>query len=292
MIPSFKKRFWRLVKWFAALFIVLYVLRLLYGYLAADSTGPDYSSDFFSNVEKLRKNYASEKISLNTHVPQQAPQSSNLKYEKTATVRSKTSQFETDEGAVRKATKEFSAVIQYEQNLGNKGNRELHLLIGVAPASFDRFYQAIQKIGNIKATEITKIDKTNEYRTLNAKKVSLETTLASLNELKTKSGQIGDYVTLHDKILEIETQLQELGVELGDFDTENEFCTVRFSLYEGATEKKIGIASSAKVAFEWTVKYYALIVFTLLGLSCLVFLLLVIIDKLNIGRFVSGKLNE
>lgn len=292
MTTTFRKRFWRLTKWFIALFIVLFIFRLVYGYFATDSYTPDYSGNFFSSVENLRKNYASEKIISKTNVQQQASAASNQKYEKTATVKSKTSDFEADEANIRKTTKQLNAVIQYEQNLGNKGNRELHLLIGVAPAAFDSFYQATLNIGTIKAKEITKIDKTNEYRKLNAKRVSLETTLASLNELKSKGGQIGDYVTLHDKILEIETQLQELGVELGNFDTENEFCTVRFSLYEGATEKKVGILKRVKISLEWTVKYYAVIVFTMLGISCLIFFLLVIIDKLNIVRHLTKKLNE
>lgn len=61
---------------------------------------------------------------------------------------------------------------------------------------------------------ITKVDKTNEYRQLNAKKASLEKTLASLNDLKNKGGAISDFVSLHEKILEIETQIQELGVDL------------------------------------------------------------------------------
>jgi hypothetical protein len=118
------------------------------------------------------------------------------------------------------------------------------------------------------------------------------TTLSSLNDLKSKAGQISDFVTLHDKILEIETQLQELGVELGDFDAENEFCTVRFSLYESATENKVGIFRRTKIALEWTIKYYAVLVFTILGICCVTFILLLIVDKLNVLKNISKKLNE
>jgi Domain of unknown function (DUF4349) len=293
MTTTFKTRFWILSKWLGSLFILLFIFRLLYGYFATDlNNAPDYSENFFSSVDNLRKNYASEKISIKGNVQQQASIASNQKYEKTATVKSKTSDFEEDETDIKKITKQFNAVIQYEQNLGNKGSRELHLLIGVNPNSFDSFYLATQKIGIIRAREITKIDKTNEYRKLNAKKVSLETTLSSLNELKSKAGQIGDFVTLHDKILEIETQLQELGVELGDFDAENEFCTVRFSLYEGAAEKKVGIFQRTKIALEWTIKYYAILVFSLFGLCCVTFIILLIVDKLNVLKNISNKLNQ
>lgn len=147
---------------------------------------------------------------------------------------------------------------------------------------FDTFYQDVQKIDSIKATEITKVDKTNEYRQLNAKKVSIEKTLQSLNELKSKGGQIADFVALNDKILEIEEKLQELGVELGNFDAENEFCTVKFSLYEGATEKSISFIYRVKVALEWTIKYFSVLVAASLGLSITIFVLLLTADKLKL----------
>ena len=105
---------------------------------------------------------------------------SNQKFEKTASIKTKTSEFEKDEKLIKDKVKNFNSVIQYEQNLGQKGNRQIHLLIGVNPSKFDSFYLEVQKIGVIKATEITKVDKTNEYRQLNAKKASIEKTLQSL----------------------------------------------------------------------------------------------------------------
>ncbi|HEY4149016.1 MAG TPA: DUF4349 domain-containing protein [Chitinophagaceae bacterium] len=291
MTTSFKRRFRVFATWLAAPFILLFIFRLLYGYIVITSAaGYDYSRDFFSSMGHLRKNYASEKMVLKSNVQQQAEIASAQKYEKTATIKSKTSQFEKDQADTRKATGQFNAVVQYEQSLGNKGNRELHLLIGVNPASFDSFYLALQKIGTIKATEITKVDKTNEYRQLNAKKASLEKILASLEELKSKSGQIADYISLHDKILEIETSLQELGVELGNFNTENEFCTVRFSLYEGAPKQEVGLFTRVKTATEWTIKYYAMFILSLLGLLGASFILLLLIDKLNIIGKISKKI--
>ena len=121
----------------------------------------------------------------------QANSASNQKFEKTASIKSKSSEFEADEKDIKEKTKAYNAVIQYEQNLGQKGNRQIHLLIGVNPEKFDAFYVDIQKIGVIKATEITKVDKTNEYRQLNAKKMSIAKTLQSLNDLKSKGG--GDF---------------------------------------------------------------------------------------------------
>jgi hypothetical protein len=297
-MTNLKGKFWKVGRWYGAIFIILLAFRLLYGYVATSTgRGDDYSDDFFSSIENLRRNYASEKfapekIALKKDVAASASIASNQKFEKTASVKSKTSEFGQDEKLVKAKTLAYKAIIQYEQNLGQKGNRQIHLLIGVPPAMFDKFYQEIQQIGSVKATEITKVDKTNEYRQLNAKKVSIEKTLQSLNELKSKGGQIADFVSLNDKILEIEEKLQELGVELGNFDAENEFCTVKFSLYEGATEKSISFIHRLKVALEWTIKYFAILVFASLGLSVTIFILLLIADKLKLLTALTNNMSR
>ncbi len=293
MKSTFKQRFWKFALRFFFVFLAMFVFRFIYGYVADNNAnGDDGYGSFFSNIENLRKNYASEKKFMKGDVAQQVDYASGQKYEKTASVKSKTSQFDKDVSAVKDQTKGFEGVIQYEKNTGNNGYREIHLSIGVSPEKFDDFYLKIQEIGVVKSKEVTKVDKTNEFRQLNAKKKSLEKTLSSLNELKSRGGAIGDYVELHDKILSIETTLQELGVELGNFDAENEFCTVRFSLHEGATGLKISFIHRVKVALEWTIKYFAVLVFTFLGLSIMIFVLLLIIDKLNILKAITGKLTE
>jgi hypothetical protein len=294
MSTPFKSKFSRYVKWGVGLFLALFVFRFIYGYFGVDAANTsDNSRDFFNSIENLRKNYASEKgkfMSLGEPAQSTSPNfAANQKYEKTASLKSKTSSFDDDKTKVEKTTKDFKAIVQYEKNEGKKGNREIHLLIGVNPVLFDSFYIEIQKIGSLKSTEITKIDKTNEYRQLNAKKTSFEKTLTSLNELKSRGGAISDYVALHDKILEIERQMQELGVELGNFDSENEFCSIRFSLFEGASEKEIGLLHRVKVALEWTLEYYAMMIFALLCLSAFIFIVLLILDRWNILKVLLDK---
>jgi hypothetical protein len=293
MTTNFKTRFWQLSKWFGGLFILLFVFRLIYGFVATDSgRSSDYSSDFFGSLANVRKNYASEKMAMKGDVQAQSNAASSQKFEKTASVKIKSAEFEKDDKLIKEKTKSYKAIIQYEQNLGQKGDRQVHLLIGVSPNLFDSFYVDIQKIGVVKATEVTKVDKTNEYKQLNARKNSIEKTLQSLNELKSKAGQIADFVSLNDKILEVEEKLQELGVELGNFDAENEFCTVKLSLYEGATEKNISLFHRIKVSLEWTIKYFAIILFSVLVASAAIFILLLIIDKLKIMNVIKDKLNE
>jgi hypothetical protein len=284
--------------WFAGLFAVLFLFRLFYGYYGGTTYagGNEGGDSYFSNLTNLRKNYASEKLSNAIAAAASGGPTdifNTQKYEKTATVSARTATFEEDDSLIRRATEAFDGSIQYEQSQGKKGSRELYLSIGVKPSSFDSFYRAVQHIGNTRSTVITKIDKTNEYRQLNAKKASLEKTLASLNDLKNKGGAISDFIQLHDKILEVETQLQELGVDLGNYNTENEFCTLRYSLYEGGVViTGVSFYQRIKTALEWTIKYFALSVVGLAGALVCSFFLLLIVDRLKILAAVVARLRE
>src|SRR5690606_29492623 len=139
--------------------------------------------------------------------------------------------------------------------------------------------------------EVTKVDKTNEYRNLNAKKTSLEKIRNSLLELKKQSGKIDEFISLENRVLEIEEQLQDLGVKLGDYDEENEFCTIRFSLVEGKVIP-VSLLHRIKVAFEWTVRFYLQFIFIVFICLASAFLILLIFDKLKVLSGIIKKLNE
>ncbi|MFM2386802.1 MAG: hypothetical protein RL660_1559 [Bacteroidota bacterium] len=282
MLSRFKKNFRRAVLWATASFVVLFIGRLAFGYLVKrDAQSLELSdSNFFETVKQLRKNYASEKVSLTpAKLEGIAGNANSQRFERTANIKTATSKYNEDTRQIYARTKTLAGIIQYEHAAGQEGNRTLHLMIGVQPELFDSLYQALLKIGKIYATDITKVDKTTEYRQLNANKTSLEKTLAALNELKAKGGSIADFIELNDKILDIEDRIQNLGVELGNFDAENEFCTIKLSLFERASAKQISLLHRMHVAFVWTVRAYAVIVFTLLCLSLLVATGLYISDK-------------
>ena len=294
---SFKRRFFRWIIILASLFLVMLVLRLIYGYMFSTlRTTGDQQEEVFSTFGDVKRNYATEKTTKYDKAPPAelksppvpvnaglSPQevSSESKYEKTATLKSKSSQYDKDDAAIRKEAKRYDAIIQYERKLGNKGNRELHLLIGVTPEKFDSLYAALQKIGQLKINEVMKVDKTNEYRKLMAEKQSYERILNSLNDLKNKGGQIKDFIALQEKILEVETSMQDIGVRLGDFKTEDQFCTIKFSLLEGAVEKKAtGVFwKRLKISLVWTFTWYPRLIFVLACIAVAAFFSLLVIDK-------------
>jgi Domain of unknown function (DUF4349) len=262
---NFKRIFWMLFSGFCLLFIYRFITSFSQNTTAGRAENEGGQSSFFDSQNGLRKNYASEK----KWSPQTAnfPTETNQKYEKTASLTARSTEFENEERVLRGRAKSFDATIQYENKSGNVGNRMLHLMIGVKPELFDSFYLEIQKTGIIYQNSITKIDKTTEFRELNGKRVSLEKALSSLNDLKNRAGTITDLVGLHEKILDVERQMQELGVELGNFSAENEFCTVRFSLSERVGGRMMSMTTRIFRALEWSIQKYFIFLVSLLLLT-------------------------
>ncbi len=288
MKELFKIKLRKTISWLIVLFVVLFLFRLAYGYTKKIDLTSN-SSVSFENIVGSRRNYATKKYKASNTSVNQSAVKVDQKYEKIADIKTKSTEFEKDEVSTRNEIKKFNALIQFEQKSGNKGRRKLNLIIGVPPENFDKIYNELIKIGNIQAKQITKKDKTNEYKELNAKKKSLEKIRTSLIALKEKGGKIDEYMGLENRILEIEQQLQGLGVSLGDFDEENEFCTVKFSIVE-VKKRTISTMHRIKVALEWTVKIYLRIMVILFFVSLFSYILLLIIDKLKIfEKLVNRK---
>lgn len=287
---TFKKRFKKLVTQLAFLFVILFVFRFIYGYTITVN-GPINSPQIFDQISIIKNNYASKEYKTRSTTVDRPSVKVDQKYEKIAEIKTVTSDFEQEEKLARTTIESFNALIQFEKKNGNSGYRKLNLVIGVPPNNFDSLYAQLIEIGTVRAKQITKKDKTNEYKELNAKKQSLEKTRASLIDLKSKGGKIEEYMGLENRILEIEQQLQGLGVSLGDYDDENEFCTVQFYLNEGKTidATKIGLLQRVKVALEWTVKMYLKLMACLFFLVFFAYLFLTIVEKLKIMERLFNK---
>ncbi len=288
-----KNKFQKLFVYFLISFVGLFFLRLTYGYViySDESVGQSSNQNFNqqNSFELIRKNYASEKASYKSE-SQSLPLTAGTKnfdqkYEKIGSLSSSTNEFEKEEKNTRDLIKNFKALIQYEESSGLEGRRHLNLGIGVNPDKFDEIILEIKKIGRLESIQVNKTDKTNEYSDLNVQRESLEKTRAALISFKGKSGKIDELINLENKILEVEESIQKLGVKLGEFDTENEFCTIKFSLAESGRANKSWFKNflhRIKTALEWTIKYYLLlmVLFVFAAMGILVFIL--ILEKLKI----------
>ena len=236
-------------------FTALFLLRLGYGYATQPNgevieQGHVQSSSGY-DFELSRKNYAGQK----SRAAGPAPQSVDQRYEKVATLGRSSHAFEEDEARVRAVAKAVEALIQHEQAFGLEGRRQLQLALGVPPEAFDEVLGQLQDIGKSVSFQVNKTDKTNEYRALLAQQESLKKSRDNLRALQARDAELGDLIALESRILELESQIQSLGVSVGEFDSEFEFVTIKLTLSEvhAPTERFIPVLKRIKVAFEWTI---------------------------------------
>ena len=196
--------------------------------------------------ESSRKNYASAKVSASG-----LPIGDSQKYEKIASVTQLSGSFDADRRLIEGRIAEYGGVTQLERALGLTGFRTLHLGIGVPPDRFDAFITAIRAIGRTAQIEIVKNDKTNEYLQLRARRTTLDKARAALEVLKEQGGSTDERMKVQNRLTEIEQQIQDLAVSLGDFDSQNELCTVKLTLRERTAPLQAGFWTRARISTEW-----------------------------------------
>jgi hypothetical protein len=238
----------------AAGLAVLFLLRLASTLSDRGSPAAQYfdkgglSNESSASVRKA--NYATERIL----VPQgPAQQVLDQKYERVADIRSSSSDFDADSKRIRAIAAAASAIVQRENANGLPGSRVLALSLGVVPAAFDSTVESLRAVGKIKSITSSKTDRTADFMALEAKRSSLEKTRDGLKALRRTGAALSDLVALESKILEIEGQVQELGVSLGDFSENNSFCTIDVALQEAAPRGAGRILTAALDSLGWAV---------------------------------------
>jgi len=255
----------------ALLFLFLFLGRfawLLYSSGTRQSSGG--GMPFQGNFEQMessdismRRNYASSKMLVAQ--PSAAPQVLEQKYERVANLAATSASFDEDLQALEALSGSMQALVQSENSYGLPGSRTLSLSFGVTPEKFEDFIDRLKVLGNLESITIVKTDKTAAYKELEARRLSLEKTRDGLRSLRVPGAALSDLVALETKILEIEGQIQELGVSLGDFAEGNSFCTVHYILREEET-----VALGARMlsalfgALEWSLAVFIGIVVAML----------------------------
>lgn len=268
-------------------FITLFILRLGYGYFTYPNgvvrTTLEYTPSENDSFVLERRNYASSKAAVKEVAAATPMGSVDQKYEKIGTLTSSSTQYEQDEKALYELIKREQIMIQLERRAGLTPQRQLNIALGVVPDKFDKTIEALRQIGTLNSIQIDKNDKTNEYKKLEAERVSLQKARDALLELKNSNAAVSDMITLTNQLLEVENKIQALGVNLGEFDENNEFCTVKFTLNEKRDPKTMTISFTQRVktAFIWTsTTYFFFWLTTVLGLLGL-WLLFAVMDKIS-----------
>ncbi|PKL08660.1 MAG: hypothetical protein CVV51_07740, partial [Spirochaetae bacterium HGW-Spirochaetae-7] len=247
----------------ASLFAVLFAARFAYllyfsGVRQSGEGGMPFQVNFEQSQGQdvsVRRNYASSKMLVAQ--PSAAPQLLEQKYERVARLSATSSSFDDDSSALDILAASMQALVQSENSWGLPGARTLSLSFGITPEKFESFVDGLKALGDLDSVTIVKTDKTAEYKELEARRLSLEKTRDGLRALRVPGASLSDLVALETKILEIEGQIQELGVSLGDFAEGNSFCTVHYSLRE-LKSAGIGprILAALFGAMEWSLAVF------------------------------------
>jgi hypothetical protein len=233
-----------------AIFLAMFLFRLT---VDQRETSPANNS-FGVSFELAKNNYATAKLVG----PSGQSVGDSQKYEKVATLTELTRNYDADRKRIDDLVTSHQGLVQFERATGLVERRTLYLGVGVPPDHFDAFIEAVKAIGINAQVEIIKNDKTNEYLQLRAKRATLEKARSGLEALQASGGSVDERIHVQNRLTEIEERIQELGVSLGEFDSQNELCTVKLTLKE-ATRAAPHWSQRIIDALEWTSIRYALL---------------------------------
>jgi Domain of unknown function (DUF4349) len=247
-------RWWLVVALAVAIFLALFAFRLAvepaevtYAYL---SLAASRSQSF----DMTKNNYAT---ALKIAGPSGQVAGDSQKYEKIATLTEVTRDYDADRKRVDDLIATQQGIVQFERASGLPGRRTLYLGVGVPPDHFDAFIDVAKAIGRNTQIEIIKNDKTNEYLQLRAKRATLEKARAGLEAVQASGGSVDERIHVQNRLTEIEERIQELGVSLGEFDSQNELCTVKLTLTEATGAISNPWDHRIVDALEWAATRYA-----------------------------------
>lgn len=106
------------------------------------------------------------------------------------------------------------------------------LKIRVLSVNFTDFVEDIKTSGDLISYSKSSEDVTNSYSTFEARKLALETQHARILELIVEAVDLADILTLEDARFDIETELNEIGQSLANFDSLVDYSTINLTIYK------------------------------------------------------------
>jgi len=223
----------------AVIFLLLFLGDLAYSLATHTdrprSSGSSFDYDFGGLLSSIGKSTEPKNIAGG---PDQ-------KYERIAKLTVRTMQYDADLAKAQVAIAARGGLVQAENSGGLEGKRQVVLKIGVPPEAFEALREALSKLGQLTATDVTMKDMTSDYRYLLAEEERLALRLRGPESADTEERALAD--------MEV-SWLENVRVRLQDYDSERALCTVDFTLYEGSL---INLGKEAADALEWAALVFA-----------------------------------
>ncbi len=119
--------------------------------------------------------------------------------------------------------------------------------IRVLSVNFTDFVEEIKTAGEVVSFSKTSEDVTNSYSTFEARKLALETQHTRILELIEVAVDLEDILTLEDARFEIETELNQIGASLANYDSLIDFSTIILTINKVTEEEVILPKSSSPI---------------------------------------------
>lgn len=250
-------------------FVALWVGGTVRGYTLPYPQAPifDFSSMSFDRLQNVRVQSANNLKQMGlaaTPVPLvlDRPEVEQIEvYERIAYLGAATRAFDDDEAQIRSAAAGHGAKIFNESFSGLAPDRQLTLDIGVNPEKFDALLQELKQIGKFEHITVQQRDRTADFRQLNAKRQALKKYLDATLKLRgVKDASIDDSLKVEQKIQDIEKELHQVGVQLGDLLGKESFYHIQISLREYQTgsrhDREYTMPKRVAHAFVWAVAWW------------------------------------
>lgn len=108
--------------------------------------------------------------------------------------------------------------------------------IRVLSVNFIDFIEEIKTSGDVKSFSKTSEDITNSYSTFEARKLALETQHIRLLELMAEAVDVEDMLILENALSDIETELNQIGASLANYDSLVDFSTINLTINKTSEE--------------------------------------------------------
>lgn len=108
--------------------------------------------------------------------------------------------------------------------------------IRVLSENFTDFVEEIKTTGDVVSFTKTSDDVTNSYSTFEARKLALETQHTRILELISEAVDLADILILENERFDIETELNEIGASLANYDSLVDFSTINLTINKTTNE--------------------------------------------------------
>ena len=184
-------------------------------------------------------------------------------FAKTAQLSSGTTAYTDDENRTRKAIAVNKAVVFSEKATGIAPQRRLSLGIGVRPEHFDALLKALMEVGHLEAVDVQQQDRTTEFRKLHGQRLSLKKHHDAILKVRdTSKLSVEEALKMEQRIVEIEKEIQAVGVHLGDLLAKEPSYNLFLTLQEGQPgsrhDREFTFARRLGSGFVWAIGWWLL----------------------------------